>query len=230
MDDISRRATCLVVAALVGGFVLASNSSAWGMVIIDDFEVGPLNLPDLTPSAGTEHMSQTLSASHVVKGVRSLENYGQSIPSILDLTVTAGDDAISMTSRHMAYFNFIYNAGGYLNLDLSGEDRFELTFPRLDGQLSLIITLRSGNSFPRVVLSVTQPGVLTVPFSSFGSPNWADIDLVRLEFTTQYIFGVPSHTESLSDFRAVPEPSTLTLLGLSLGILGRQARRRRRRS
>lgn len=214
------------------GLVLLGSGAARGSILIDDFESGPLNFVDSTPGAGTEYLSQSLPTSHVVGGARHLELYGNATPTQMTLNVTAGDDALNLTAPNTStYFYVIYNgnpsSGGAtpnLNLDLRNMDRFELTFARIDRAMGFRIRVRAGNAFPSAYTTVSQPGLVQVPLTAFGSVNWADIDMIRLEIQTSYQYQGTTHTESLADFRIVPEPASLFLLALG-GLRLRRCRR-----
>jgi hypothetical protein len=174
----------------------------------------------------TEYGTQSgLPTSHVAGGVRhedfTVNEYA------FPATIEIGGGAMNWTAGNSsAYWNIIYNgnpsgagSSNQLNLNLTGYESFELTFTRVERFMSGHIRVQSGSSYPSSYLQVPGPGVYTVDLASFGSVNWADIDMIRLEFSTGYLFNGGVHTETISDFRVVvPEPTSITML-LALGVL-----------
>ncbi|MDY7011842.1 MAG: PEP-CTERM sorting domain-containing protein, partial [Planctomycetota bacterium] len=121
------------------------------------------------------------------------------------------------------------NPGGTpsLNLDLSGYEKFEVTFSRVDRAVGFHSRVRSGTVFGSSYLTATTPGIVTAgltSFSNYGSINWADVDMVRLEISTSYKSGGSAHTESISDFRVVPEPASIILFLTAGGLFLRRRR------
>ena len=225
------RTPFLALCALLGS-TFANVVSA--DIIIDDYETGPATVTTAAPDQ-TEYGTQSgLPTGHVAGGVRhedfTVNQYA------FPATIQIGGGVMNWTAGNSAaYWNIIYNGNpggpghaGQLNLNLTGYERFELTFTRVERSMSGHIRVQSGFSYPSAYVQVTEPGVYPVDLTSFGSVNWVDIDMIRLEFSTGYKYGGGVHTEMISDFRVVPEPGTLVLLlSGGLGLLAYAWRRRR---
>lgn len=117
-----------------------------------------------------------------------------------------------------------------LNADLSGfavTGAFLLRGWTLDQDtVNGTITVVSGASTSSVnvtllAAALSSPADYTIPFSAFTGINWADVDVIRLHFSTN---GLASQASSLQGFSIIPAPGAAAILGLG-GVLA--ARRRR---
>jgi len=203
-----------------------------GTIIIDDFESGTATLTAVNANATYYATQSGLATSHVAGGVRHMDLFTYSAPA----SIAVGSGVMDLNTRNTStYSNITYNAnaaspGGAasLNLNLSGYERFEVTFSRVDRSLGFLIRVQSGTKSGTSYVTATVPGVVTAAltgFSNYGLINWSDIDLIRLEVMTSYQGGGSAHTESISDFRVVPEPATAGLLVLGSLLAGLRRKR-----
>jgi hypothetical protein len=216
-------------------FALFSASVAAGAVIvIDDFTTGPVVLTDPTPNTTTKYATQSsLPTENVAGGVRHLQLYGTATPS----SIQVDGGVMNLNSPNSTtYYTISYNGnpGGHgstamLNLNLTGYDRFEVTFSRVDKPIYFQVFVRTGNYTASLGQTASAPGVYSFPLSSWTSSqiNWADTRLVYIQTTTNYTSGGSAHTESISDFRVVPEPSGLAVIMVGATALAMLRRGRR---
>ena len=119
-----------------------------------------------------------------------------------------------------------YGSLNILNLDLSGESQFEMTFSHIEQpmQIDIQVLTDGGNANDTAHATVTESGTLIVPFSEYEDVVWSDVDNIRASYTI-YTRSSPDYVQSISDFRATPEPSTIMLLSIvQLGFVWRRSR------
>lgn len=129
--------------------------------------------------------------------------------------------------------------GQDLSLDLQSESAFRLDFRYVSAPMSLTATVITahGGTFSSVAgfamgLGASSAQTLLIPFSAFvndagnASPvNWGDIDAIT--FNVSGPGGSGFALDTFSTTQAVPEPASVGLLLIGLGLMGAAVRRQR---
>ena len=219
-----------MLAGLLGLAVVLGGFSASATVIIDNFEGGPFSL-----TAPDSPVSQTgLSTANVIGGQRniSVRSFTSGAPTMVSLSLSAGDDAALLSSTFSGgSATLAYPLGGLMDLTVGGTlDRFEIVVSGVDEALCALANTcqvqaahGSGGIFTITSVDVLIDGIVTLPYSAFGNADFAQVDELRFSPIVRDEGGY-----SVSEIRAVPEPSTALLLGGGLLALVFRATRLRR--
>jgi hypothetical protein len=217
----------LVSSALSLGILAAVPASA--LVVIDDFSSGAV-AQSITSGSLLDFQNGTMSGGdrglkmEVTSNAFSLSYQVNTVTGTFNVSSQAGVDGY--TQIGYGYFN---NAGAFafqdLNLDLSGEDRFEMDILSHDQPVSVTMSLRSAGATQMITKNlpgnmVNTPMTLTYNFSEWTTINFADIDQILVEFNTQV-----SGDLTIDSIEAVPEPATMTLLAGALALAARRKKR-----
>ncbi len=102
-----------------------------------------------------------------------------------------------------------------MNLDLSGENKFQIVALSNDQPGTIGVWVRSGTSTSSVTLNLLPNMISTAhtyvfDFSSYSGINFADVDQVVIQLDN-----TASGDTVLDEFKAVPEPMTMSVLGLA---------------
>lgn len=217
----------LVSSALSLGILAAVPASA--LVVIDDFSSGAV-AQSITSGSLLDFQNGTMSGGdrglkmEVTSNAFSLSYQVNTVTGTFNVSSQAGVDGY--TQIGYGYFN---NSGAFafqdLNLDLSGEDRFEMDILSHDQPVSVTMSLRSAGVTQMITKNlpgnmVNTPMTLTYNFSEWSTINFADIDQILVEFNTQV-----SGDLTIDSIEAVPEPATMTLLAGALALAARRKQR-----
>ena len=142
------------------------------------------------------------------------------------------------------YTNLTYGVanllGQDLSLDLQSESAFKLDFRYVSAPMSLTATVITAHGAGRfssvadfaVVVDASQAQTVLIPFSAFvddaGNPSpvhWGDIDAIS--FIVSGPGGSGFALDTFSTVQAVPEPASVGLLLVGLGLIGGAVRRQR---
>jgi hypothetical protein len=215
-----------VLAGLLGLAVVLGGRTASATLIIDSFEEAPFTL--MTPASP---LSQTgLSTANVIGGQRdiSVQSFTGGAPTTVSLSLTVDDDAAMLTSTFSGgSATFGYPLGGVADLTVGGTlNRFEIVVSGVDELLCATanncqVQVAHGfeGTFSFASVDVLTDGVLTVPYSAFGSADFTKVDELRFFPIVRDEGGY-----SVSEFRAVPEPSTAAMLAAALAGLALRRR------
>lgn len=233
----SRRFALVAFAAVAATILGAPVRSFAAEITIDNFEEGAFS------SLGGSMIQTGLSTTNVISGERrvSVEN------ATAGLTLTGGDDAIDFmfdpqvpTNASITLdYQFLSSV-----VDLTSADRFVVDLPQVIGIVDFV-QLVVQNGFSSVTditddrtvvlrqMSVSGPGPIVFLFADFvnesplspGPLDFANIDRIRLNLLA--IRPTSEGTVQISNFAAVPEPSTAALLAAGLLTLGIRRRGRR---
>jgi hypothetical protein len=119
----------------------------------------------------------------------------------------------------------VFNPSEDLNLNLSGQDRFRLTFRSNDLPMVLTTEVFDAESFytsvnTSQIVAAGNNFTVDVLFSSLGGYNFGDLDAVA------FVFDTPASGDfALTSIEAVPEPATLAVLGLGAAALMRRRKK-----
>lgn len=118
-----------------------------------------------------------------------------------------------------------FSASSDLNLDLSGESRFEVDFFYVETPLLVSITLYDAESIygSTQVTTTVSSGFskkASFDFSAFTGYDFSDVDAILFDITAP-----TSSDYSINSFSAVPEPASMAALGLGLACLARRRKR-----
>lgn len=224
----------LLCAALV---LVAGFASA--QAIIDDFGDGDFTIT-VTGTAGATDESDLsgLNTANVIGGRRE---------AILTLVTAAGSKQaraivelgeMSLSNESGIESTLVLNygnktetgAGTDLAANMTGDIgmTYEITEIDLNGQLAVVMNA-GGSDHSASVAAPSSGGTFQIPFSSFlpvlTAADLADVDGLRFTFTGPEDWDVTITKISTTD--VIPEPATLSLLGI--GLLAAAYRRRKRK-
>jgi hypothetical protein len=179
----------------------ASQSFAQIVITIDNFNSG-----GPTPAATSSFASFPGDPDDIVGGSREVFFFGTSATPPHTVEVTGGNLEIEVFQQNTLLGSVAWGAAllgtAPLNLDLSGADRFELAVPPTSPFFNSVKVVVNGteHDFPTVLAG----GKVTMFFSEFGgSVNFADVDLIRLDFSGAPL---PGLYQINSFAAAIPEP------------------------
>jgi len=221
-------ASILSVGSLVG-------SATASVIVIDDFSsVAAANpWPVNMNAVGTTVVDENGLA--VIGGHRTttLELQSTGIPGVdfLQATVAAGAGIFDFNSTvdTDGYISLLYDGGGSLNADFSGQSGIQLDFTMFDfaggADMPITVTLSDGINSAAHTLSLTTFGAQSLVFdfagfAGIGSVNLSSIQ--SIEFELDPAIGADFRISQI--ITVVPAPGALALLGL--GLLGARTRRR----
>jgi len=220
----------LVILTAVS-IILALGGPLQAVVIIDDFEVGSIDIRDTDTAVNVRATRNELGldTSHVVGGRRftqaNLRGGAGGSYADADL-VTDGlpgvsDDGIQYAlDGSSAIFDTEYFPS---SLDLSAESQFLVSLSTVDAQMDLWCNIVTNSGEPSEVedfVTKTVSAAGTVPFliTEFSGLDFEDVDFIQVRVTAN-----TSGLWVIDDIRAVPEPATLSLLTLGgLALLRRR--------
>lgn len=198
---------------------------------IDSFEEGAFSLSTTTSVTDTQ---SGLSTSNVLSGQRQVDlTAGGGDAVAADLTLTAGDDGVGFSDPGNgggnASIEVRYDFISPVDLTSAGSnDRFAITFvdvvagTLMDFHISAtdgINTSGSGITF------LDGGGTFEFLFSDFATPPLDFTQIGEILVTVQAGIGPPAKSFTLTNFSAIPEPSSVLLL--ASGLAGLALRRRR---
>jgi hypothetical protein len=230
-----RLAYCVLVLAAVAPLLTGVPAYA---TVIDDFEVGQLNVHQLNPPhivgvmedaiVDLDHVGELLPglpANNVAAGRRGVSVRLQTGASISAQNFPDGpggsDDGILFQYAPNSYGEgmLIYTFASPLDLTATGHDRFVVNSadaPPPGGALFFYLEDFDGDSDEQV-LPTAGPGNYEFPFGDFvaAEPN---LDLNDINWVILRVYPVtdpilPGRFQ-INDIRTTPEPATLTLLAL----------------
>jgi len=206
-----------------------------GALTIDDFDQGIISVFDDTNSAGaTTQENGGLDPASAIGGVRFVTATAESaLATYGTAQVTSTGGSATVTALQQGTYSFFYDGvadgaanttDGDLFLDLTGRDRFALTFVNTTApEAEFRVTLWDGDSGSNAVYRSATTGVNEVLFTEFSGIDFGDVRTIRVQIAEVLNAG----SLVVTDFSAVPEPGTAVLLGL--GLLGLATRARSRR-
>lgn len=221
--------------------VCAVTHSVQAGVLIDDFNVGPMNLASMVTGTTDSGSASIVGGSDVFTD-RYLEIEKLGPPdddNIVGVTahVTAGLSNLSIYSEDSGVFGrFLLEYGDGTGVDLVGTGATMFRF-EADTDIDTVLTFEiehAGNTYSSDITILgdidTALSEYFLTFASFGAPVGAflDVDFLRIISNDN----VPSQDLRLDNLSTVtPEPGTMALLALGgLGLAGARVRRRRKAS
>ncbi|MEQ1822774.1 MAG: PEP-CTERM sorting domain-containing protein [Fimbriimonadaceae bacterium] len=220
---------CLFVVAAI-----ACLSSAQAVILIDDFSSGAIDVV-LTPPTNIVQVNRTGSmvggsAFHDFGYVANA--FGNSARMKVNTSIPAMD--VSGEFQVETLLGLFYgvdstgqfNASDDLNLNLTGTDRFRMSVFHTDSIMNIAITLYDAETVygPVQSFATLGPGYnqnADFLFSSFGAFDFSDVDVIEIGIDVD-----PSADYQVRQIAAVPEPATMSALGL--GIAGLLTKRKRK--
>lgn len=204
---------------------LAASLSSQGVVVIDAFAdptTFSISSSNATADSDTQMDPAILGGQRIATVVRD-GGFGGAITA----SKTAGGGVVSVTNATIATGVLTLTYNGFSNLDLSGENAFEVTLPLLensfaagDGELDLSVTVVSVGGTDTVLVDaggvpgrIEDPGTFIIAFSDFSGVDFSDVSELTFTFDSAIIGTV----FDVSSLRAIPEPGTVAfgLIGLS---------------
>ena len=222
--------------------VCAVTHSVQAGVLIDNFNVGPMNLASMVTGTTDSGSASIVGGSDVFTD-RYLEIEKLGPPdddNIVGVTahVTAGLSNLSIYSEDSGVFGrFLLEYGDGTGVDLVGTGATMFRF-EAHTDIDMVLTFEiehAGNTYSSdiTILGDTTGTALSehfLTFASFGAPVGAFLDVDFLRITS-------NDTTAAQDLRfdnlstVTPEPGTMALLALGgLGLAGARVRRRRKAS
>lgn len=211
---------------------LLAAASAHALVMIDDFTTGAASS---SLSSGSQYFMQNgsmIGGTRVVFIAVTNNAFGLSLDvdtnsGALSINSQSGVDGLGAVGYGLTMTGPNSTSYNDLNLDLSGEDRFEIRTVSRDGDLTIRMNVRNGNGTNFTVSqtlfgsAINTPELTTFLFSSFTGVNFADVDQIQVDFDT-----ANSGDVAVDYIQAVPEPATMAVLGMAAAIAA--ARRKRK--
>lgn len=214
------------------GLVAVGVSSAHA-VMFDDFSTGALDLqlnPPTTFLEGNRVGSMVGgNAYHAIAEESNVDgNRARMRVNLVSGVLAVSNEDLVDTVSVVGYGA---DANGFLvpsedlNLNLSGQDRFRLTFRSNDLPLTLTTEVYDAESaYSSVstsqIVAAGNNFTVDVLFSSLGGYNFGDLDAVA------FVFDTPVAGDfSLTSIEAVPEPASLAALGLGAAALMRRRKK-----
>jgi hypothetical protein len=226
---------CFLLAAVFAAGMWASTASA--VTVIDHFNAPPGGWYGEIYGTAPMQLANQVSQSYGVAGDRSVT---------IDLLSGAGRVSVGVNSLNpsvavlnsdagcLPVYPFAYGTvpGHAIDLDLSHETKFEVSFQYADQKGKLKLTVGSGlnsSSFTADIPSVTgaTPAVAVIDFSKFSGIDFHHLTSLKYEIT-----GPESYDAKIDYFVAtsIPAPMAAWAGGALLGLLGFAKVRRLKRS
>ena len=219
--------------------LLSVGSMATASVTIDNFDFGVVDIDQKT----TDLVSNQSGIAGVIGGDRSLRTAFTNSPSAVDVSLDvtdAGSGAFISSvpadlNPHVPTVTLSYGSyalpGTDLNANFSGEIDLRLDVVFADQGGSLTVEIDANNltyvSSPTAVPATPPPTALFIPFTDFPSlvtDGLGDIDGIKYTFTGPAAWDIT--LDSLTSTDRIPEPATMSLLGLGLLALVRRRKRK----
>lgn len=202
-------------------------STAHAVTLIDNFSSGAIDVV-LTPPTNNVQINRTGtmaggSAFHDFSYVANA--FGNNARMRVNTAIPALDISAEFQVEPLLAITYGVDSTGQfgatedLNLNVSGDDRFRLSFFHTDSILNIGVTLYDAESVYGSVQSFVTlgPGFnqnADFLFSSFGAFDFSDVDVIEIMIDAD-----PSADYQLRTIASVPEPATLSAIGLGFAAL-----------
>jgi hypothetical protein len=208
-------------------------------LVIDSFESGAFS----HVSSGSTGSITQVGLPDVLGGKRNTTALKyQPATLVATLNLTEDDDGIrtvnqpsalpvglAFNSVEVAYGSGLSGFGLGANFSAGGNDRFAVTFSEAPSNGKVHLDVISTGGIADILFPVTGPGTYYIPFSSLHPVGVSSYDFSRVDLTSlQFRFandGLPAAV-TLSDYRVVPEPASLTAAAVLAGAMASRGRRR----
>lgn len=219
-------------AILFSGAVLTAGS-ANAYILIDDFTTGAMTGSVTSGTTYFNGVGTMLGGDRLAElvvqppNVFNLSFEIDSNAGVLAINSQSGVDGIATIGYGYNYINSTSFSTDDLNLNLTGENAFNLQLLSRDGDLTItfgVITTSGPNvSVSQTLLgsSINTPELVTFNFSSFVGANFADVDQIYVSFDTSNTGDV-----AVSSIEAVPEPATMAILAGAAALAASRKRKK----